>query len=102
MSVSYRSVSYAGIVTIVVMTVITILGELVPALMKFFTYVAYHHWVTKNILSVVIFLVVLALTSKAPSTEGRESSKGLLWTSVTAVVCSLALLAFFVIDFLKG
>lgn len=102
MNVSYRSVSYAGIVTIVAMTVITILGELVAPLMKLLTYLTGHHWVTKNILSVVIFLVVLALASKGAAGEGEDSPKGLLWTAITAVVCSFVLLAFFAVDFLKG
>jgi hypothetical protein len=102
MSVSYRSVSYAGIVTVVAMTVITILGELVAPFMKLLTILTGHHWVTKNILSVVIFLVVLALTSKSAAGEGGDSPKGLLWTGIAAVVCSFVLLAFFVIDFMKG
>ena len=101
MAVSYRSVSYAAIVSMVVMTVVTILAELIDPLMKLLAGATGHHWVTKNILSIVIFVIVLAATSKGPSAE-KDSAKGLIWTGIAAVVCSFAILAFFVIDFLKG
>jgi hypothetical protein len=100
MKVSYRSVAFAGIVTIVVMTVITIVGEISRPLMGFMHSLSGHHWVTKNIFSVILFLVLLAVASRSPS-EQKSSPKGLMWTAVTAVACSIALLAFFVMDFLK-
>jgi hypothetical protein len=100
MKVSYRSISFAGIVTIVALTVITILGEVSDPLMKFMTSITGHHWVTKNIFSVILFLALLAATSRSAS-EGKASSTGLMWTAVTAIACSIALLAFFVMDFLK-
>ncbi len=101
MNVSYRSVSCAAIVTFVVMTVVTIVGEMSHPLMGLMTSLTGHHWVTKNIFSVILFLVVLALTSRGSSTEKGSSSTGLVWAALTAVACSLAMLAFFVTDFLK-
>jgi hypothetical protein len=106
MQVSYRSVSLAGIVTIIVLTVVTLLGELSAPFMKLLTYPTGHHWITKNFLSVVVFLTTLALASGgAPASEKspvESGSTALLWTGVTAVVCSAVLLGFFVIDVLKG
>ncbi len=106
MQVSYRSVSLAAIVTIIVETVVTLVGELSSAFMKLLTFPTGHHWVTKNFLFVIVFVIVLAVTSRG--TQGTEKSPGhdspklLLWTAVTAVVCSGVLLGFFLIDTLKG
>ena len=100
MKVSYRSVSFAAIVTILVITVVTIVGEVSAPLMKFMASLTGHHWVTKNIFSVILFLLLLAVASRGPS-EKKSSPTGLIWTVVTSVACSIALLAFFVMDFLK-
>jgi hypothetical protein len=105
MQVSYRSTSIAAIVTIIVVTVVTLLGELSGSFMKLLTFLTGHHWITKNFLSVIVFLIVLAITSG--SSQGaeksvQESPTALLWTAVTAVVCSVVLFGFFMIDFLKG
>jgi hypothetical protein len=106
MKVSYRSVSTAAIVTIIVVTAVTLLGELSASFMKLLTFPTGHHWITKNFLSVIVFLIVLAITSG--SSQGTEKSAtqdsptALLWTAVTAVVCSVVLLGFFVADVLKG
>ena len=100
MNVSYRSVTYAGIVAMIVTAVITILGEVAHPLMKLLTALSGHHWVTKNFLSVIVFVVVLVLTSRGPSED--TSPKVLIWIPVTGVLCALAMLAFFVIDIVKG
>ena len=106
MQVSYRSVSLAGIVTIIVLTVVTLLGELSTPVMKLLTYPTGHHWVTKNFLSVIVFLITLALASGGATASEKSSvetgSTALLWMGVTTIVCSAVLLGFFVIDVLKG
>ncbi len=107
MQVSYRSVSLAGIVTIIVVTVVTLVGESSASFMKLLTYPTGHHWITKNLLSVIVFLISLALASGgAPASEKSSVESGgataLLWVGVTTVVCSAVLLGFFVVDVLKG
>jgi hypothetical protein len=84
----------------IVTTVITILGELVHPLMRLLTALTGHHWVTKNFLSVIVFIVVLVLTSRGPSEN--TSPKVLIWIPVTGVLCALAMFVFFVIDLIKG
>jgi len=106
MQVSYRSVSLAAIVTIIVVTVVTLVGELSAPVMKLLTYPTGHHWITKNFLSVIVFLVTLAIASggsSAPEKSPVESgATNLLWVGATTVVCSAVLLGFFIIDVLKG
>ncbi len=106
MQVSYKSVSLAGIVTIIVVTVVSLVGESSASFMKLLTYPTGHHWITKNFLSVIVFLITLALASGgASSSEKSPADSGaaaLLWTGVTAIVCSAVLLGFFVIEVLKG
>lgn len=107
MQVSYKSVSLAGIVTVIVVTVVTLVGEISTPFMKLLTYPTGHHWVTKNFLSVIVFLITLALASggataseKSPAESGGATA--LLWMGVTTVVCSAVLLGFFVVDVMKG
>ncbi|MGO9568217.1 MAG: hypothetical protein ACLP5H_11815 [Desulfomonilaceae bacterium] len=106
MQVSYRSVSLAGIVTVIVVTVVTLLGESSTRFMKLLTYPTGHHWVTKNFLSVIVFLITLALASgRSPASEKSpvgSDAIALLWMGVTTVVCSAVVLGFFVMDVLKG
>jgi len=52
-----HSSSYAGIETMIVTTVITILGEVAHPLMRLFTILNGHRWVTKNVLPVIVFVV---------------------------------------------
>jgi len=84
----------------IVTTVVTILGELIHPLMRLLTVLTGHHWVTKNFLSVIVFVVVLVLSSREPSKD--TSPKVLLWIPVTGVLCALAMLGFFFIDAMKG
>ena len=106
MQVSYRSVSLAAIVSIITVTVVTLLGEVSKPVMAFLTYLTWHHWITKNFLSVIVFLIVLALASRSPQpaekSAAKADAKALLWPAVTTIVCSAVLVGFFVIYFLKG
>ncbi len=106
MQVTYKSVSIAAIVTIIVETIVTLIGELSAAFMKLLTSPTGHHWITKNFIFVIVFVIVLAVASGSTQGTGKsptqENPTPLLWTAVTAVVCSAVLLGFFVIDVLKG
>ncbi len=101
MNVSYKSASLAAVVTIIVVTVVTLLGELSKPIMAALTYPTGHHWITKNFLSVIVFLVVLALASRGPQAAEKSpvntGAKTLLWPAITTVVCSAVLLGFFLI-----
>jgi hypothetical protein len=102
MNFSYRSISYASIVTIVVVTIVSLVGEVSKPFMNLLSVLTSHHWITKNILSVIVFVVSLGLFSREAEPNPGPDAKMLLWVGASAVVCSCALLAFFVIDFLKG
>jgi phosphoglycerol transferase MdoB-like AlkP superfamily enzyme len=104
MNLSYRSISYAGILTLLFITAVTLLGEVINPFMGFLKALTGHHWVTKNFFSVIVFVVSLFFFSKNAS-EGDKSGgdpKPLLWVGISAVACSFVILAFFVLDFLKG
>ncbi len=102
MNLSYRSISYASIVTIIAVTIVALVAETSKPLMNLLTALTGHHWITKNILSVIVFVVSLALFSREAESNPGSDGKMLLWTGVVAVICSCGLLAFFLIDFLKG
>jgi hypothetical protein len=101
MSLSYRSISFASIFTILVMTAIFLLGEVSHSFMVLLTALTGNHWVTKNFLSVILFAASLAFFSTRRSSGEKPDgdSKLLLWVGAVAVACSIVLLAFFVIRF---
>jgi len=60
-----KAASTSTIVVIIVTVIITILGELSKTFKDFLTSVSGHHWVTKSLVAIVLFLVLSFIFSKS-------------------------------------
>ena len=86
-------------VTIFFVTVLTIVGELMPPLKSAIANLTGHHWVTKGVLSIVVMVVVYILL-RARKMPVRESDISYIGVVLSVLVCSIALALFFAIHYL--
>ena len=91
------SSSIAASLTVIVITVVTIWGELSPVFKDFLKSFTGHHWLTKSVLTLLIYFVGLAVFYLLPKNIGPKTvSRGLIFLIVTALSGSLAVFLFFV------
>jgi len=90
-----KNCSFAVQSTLIFITVITIGAELIEPLKLSLARLSGHHWVSKGILSLIFFVIslVCAKSKKSSVIEGTQ-------VSLTAVICSIVILLFFVIHYL--
>ena len=92
-----KAFSISAITSIVVVTVFTIIGELVTPFKDALKAMTGHHWISKSILAVIIFVVlglILNYTVKANNEASGKYMWGVFWT---AIIGSIVLLAYFII-----
>ncbi len=95
-----KALAHATSITLALIVVLTLWGELSEEFEDFLKGVTGHHWVTKGIASLVVFAVaylVLSRTEKDDDDEG--AALGALWTAVIGVA---VILGFFLWHFLGG
>jgi hypothetical protein len=89
------ALSLATTWTIVLITVLTIWGELAKPLKNLLASWTGHHWVTKSVLAIFFFIIVyLLLTKKQIDIEGSE--KYAFMAAKAAVLSGLAIFIFFI------
>jgi len=89
--------SISAMASIVAITVFTIIGELAAPFKDALKAMTGHHWISKSILAVVIFLVlglILKYTAKANNEASGKYIWGVFWT---AIIGSIVLLLYFII-----
>lgn len=88
-----RSMSLSVILSVIVTTAITIWAEFSVPLKDFLKSITGHHWVTKSILSIIIFFgVYLIARPSEKNINILNKTKKVIWVTL---ICILALLAFF-------
>ncbi|HEY4484430.1 MAG TPA: hypothetical protein VI978_01770 [Candidatus Paceibacterota bacterium] len=93
--------SAAAILAIASTTAVTIWGELSPTFKNLLAGFTGHHWVTKSLLSLLVYLGGIALfyfLSKNINTN--KISKGLTFLISSALICSLILFLFYFLHYL--
>jgi len=82
--------SYAAIVTITFVTIITIWAELAAPLKDWLKIFSGHHWTSKSVLSVLVYAVAAAVLYKVfpEPNDGRlrQALFLLLWSAVLGVI----------------
>jgi len=92
-----KAFSISAITSIIVVTLFTLIGELAHPFKDVLKAITGHHWITKSVLSVIIFVVpglILSYTIKSD----RDDSGKYIWGVVgTALIGSIVLLVYFII-----
>lgn len=92
-----KAISISGMAVVVVITLLTIIGEIAHPLKDVLAAMTGHHWVSKSIIGMVLFLVltiILGYTTKADNKNSAKYLWGLFWVTLGG---SLAMFVYFVI-----
>lgn len=87
----------SGIATIIAVTSVTIIAELVLPFKDFLKSLTGHHWITKSWFSLVLFLglfIIIALIAQTP--HSGKVGRALTWLMVVTILASLTLVIFFI------
>ncbi len=85
---------------IISVTGMTIIGELVKPVKDVLAAATGHHWITKSVLAVIVFLLI-AVTGRKKTLSDKGAYVLGMKVAVAVIVCIIALFAFFVWEFLK-
>jgi len=95
------SSSIAAILAIITIMVVTIWGELSPPFKAWLAGFTGHHWLSKSVLSLIVYFVGLAVFYLLPKNIGPNTvRRGLIFLIVTTLAGSLAVFLFFVWHYL--
>lgn len=96
-----NSSSIAATLTVIVITVVTICGELSLAFKDFIKSFTGHHWLTKSALSLLVYFGGLVLFYLLPQNIGPNTiRRGLIFLIIITLAGSLAVFLFFVWHYL--
>lgn len=93
-----KSLNISTLITVWFIVVITLLSEVSSPFKDFLTGVTGHHWVTKGVFSLVLFVLLYLLLVKIV----KESDDGVSWiyyTIASVIVGGLIIFGFFVWHF---
>ena len=90
------SSAVASSLAIVFVAAITIVAELQVPLKDWLKSLSGHHWVSKGILSFLLYVVAVFVMYAVTKNVDHKKNKGALWVAIiTTILGSLALLTFF-------
>lgn len=92
------------IVSIIYIPLITIAGELYAPLKNLLKSIFWHHWLGKSVVLVILFIAVVLISGAfLPKHEENNDKDGkfLTWTLYLSTFSALAILVFFVIEYIK-
>ncbi len=93
-----KAMSLSTIIMIIVTVIITIFAELSKPFKDFLAGITGHHWVTKSLVAMLLFLIlsfVFARKFKGEVDVWKET-KRVIWT---AIIGTILIFGFFVLDF---
>ncbi|MBI5398517.1 hypothetical protein HZB03_03565 [Candidatus Woesearchaeota archaeon] len=99
MNINITALSRATVGTLTSVTFITIIAELSKPFKTILTNLSGHHWVSKGIISISLFVLLYLLLSKV-LTDKADVQKETKYVIVTTILAGLALGLFFVWHFL--
>ncbi len=92
-----RALSISTSITIILITVLTIAGELSESFLNFLKSLTFHHWFTKSVFSLIIFfLLYFAMRRTKDKNEPLKQARLVIWITI---ICALAISAFFFWNF---
>lgn len=93
-----KAISISGMAAVVLITLLTIIGEIAHPLKDALAAMTGHHWVSKSIIGMVLFLVLAVILGYTTKTDNKNSAKyiwGVFWVTL---VGSLAMFVYFLIN----
>ena len=96
-----KAATMSANITIVVIALMTIIGEIVKPFKDLLASVppVGHHWVTKGIISVILFALLYFVLGKVFEEEKSGEIKGAMSTVIVTVLSGLAILIFYVLHY---
>ncbi len=94
-----RSTALATVATAVMLSIVVVAAEEVPALKEWLKQTFYHHWLGKGALSIALFTVV-SLVFRSKSDTSRLSTVVAVET-VAVVLAAIVIVGFFLLHTLK-
>ncbi len=95
-----RSMSFATSITVIAITLVTVFAELSEGFKNVLKAITGHHWITKSLLSVIIFFGVYFFVKRSDDkVDALAESWKVIWITLLA---SLVLFGFFLWEFLSG
>lgn len=96
-----KAATTSASVSIAVIALMTIIGELVSPFKDFLASIppVYHHWVTKGVFSFILFIALFFILGTVFGEEKSGKPQGVMATVVVTVLSGLAILIFYVIHF---
>lgn len=92
-----KTLSISTIVSIGIVTLITIIGEFSEAFKNGLKAMTGHHWVTKSIIGIVVFVILSIILGFAIKTDNENSGKYIWSTFGVALGSAVILFLFFTI-----
>lgn len=96
----FFSTSVSAIVSLSLLTAMIVLREFVKPFNVFITSITGHHWVTKSLFTVILFLILLAVLYYSKKGENVEPEKGLYGLIITTIVSFIIMTVTFVVHFM--
>jgi len=100
MKLNIKSLNYSTILTICLIVVLTILGELSEFFKTFLTSITGHHWVTKGVFSLIFFVIIYFLTSKIVK-DGDDLTRQIIYTIIATILGAIIIFEFYLWHFVS-
>ena len=100
MKFNIKSLNYSTILTICLIVMLTILGELSKSFKTFLTSITGHHWVTKGVVSLIFFVIIYFLISKTVK-DNVDSINETIYTATAVILGGLIIFGFYVWHFVS-
>lgn len=94
-----KAASISASISIAVIALLTIIGELVAPFKNFLQSVTGHHWVTKGIFSFVLFIVLLFILGAVFGEDKSEEPQGIYTTVIVTVLSGVSIAIFYIIHY---
>ncbi|MBS3174420.1 hypothetical protein J4440_00905 [Candidatus Woesearchaeota archaeon] len=94
-----RALNFSTIFTMVLITLMTIFGELYKPLKDFLAKIGTHHWIGKGITALIFFIILYLALTKLD--EKKFSEKSLYFTLVMSLILGFIIFIFFIWEYLK-
>ncbi len=98
MKPNIKSLSYSTILTICLIVIFTIFGELSKSFKTFLDSITGHHWVTKGLFSLIFFIIVYFLISRIIKDEA-DSTKHVIDVIIVTILGFIIIFGFYVWHF---
>ena len=100
MKLNIKSLNYSTVLTICLIVVLTILGELSKSFKTFLASITGHHWVAKSVFSLIFFVIIYFLLSKTVK-DGTDSIHQTIYTIIAVILGGIIIFGFYVWHFIS-